>query len=73
MLKIHAGLSFPAEYREFVAGVARYLSEELGEQSILYDRFHEAEFARPNLDTHLQSLYHDGSELVAKKRSFSNS
>lgn len=57
-------LSFPGEYREFVAAVARYLSEELGEQSILYDRFHEAEFARPNLDTHLQSLYHDESELV---------
>jgi hypothetical protein len=57
-------LSFPGEYREFVETVAHLLSQELGKQRVLYDKFHEAEFARPNLDTHLQSLYHDESELL---------
>lgn len=57
-------LSFPGEHREFVAKVAQRLSQELGQPRVLYDRFHEAEFARPNLDTHLQTLYHDESELV---------
>src|SRR5207247_1145557 len=31
---------------------------------VLYDKFHEAEFAQPNLDTHLQHLYHDESDLI---------
>jgi hypothetical protein len=30
---------------------------------VLYDRYHEAEFARPNLDVYLQGLYHDETEL----------
>ena len=57
-------LSFPGEHRKFVEDVADFLSRELGEGRVLYDRFHEAEFERPNLDTHLQALYHDQSRLV---------
>src|SRR5947209_18509882 len=57
-------LSCPGEHREFVANVALSVSNELGQQNVLYDKFHEAEFARLNLDTHLQTLYHDESELV---------
>ena len=38
-------LSFPGEHREFVANVAHLLSRELGQQRVLYDKFHEAEFA----------------------------
>lgn len=57
-------LSFPGEYRGVVETVAHLLGQELGKQRVLYDKFHEAEFARPNLDTHLQSLYHDESELL---------
>lgn len=57
-------LSFPGEYRSFIEKVAHLLSQELGKQRVLYDKFHEAEFARPNLDTHLQALYHNESELL---------
>jgi hypothetical protein len=57
-------LSFPGEYRRVVEKVAHLLAQELGKQRVLYDRFHEAEFARPNLDTHLQALYHNESELL---------
>ena len=31
---------------------------------VFYDRFHEAELARPNLDVYLQEIYHDRSRLV---------
>src|SRR5262245_23306848 len=58
-------ISFPGEHREFVAKVAQRLSRDLGQSRVLYDKFHEAEFARPNLDAYLQHLYHDESELVA--------
>jgi hypothetical protein len=57
-------VSFPGEYRKFVAGVADHLSKVIGRERVLYDGFYEAEFARPNLDTYLQNLYHDQSELV---------
>src|SRR5438128_1262428 len=57
-------LSFPGEHRQFVASVAEQLSADLGRDRILYDKYYEAEFARPNLDTHLQRLYHDESLLV---------
>lgn len=57
-------LSFPGERREFVAIVANRLASEFGQERVLYDKFHTAEFARPNLATYLQNLYHDESELV---------
>ncbi|HEX9002012.1 MAG TPA: disease resistance protein, partial [Blastocatellia bacterium] len=31
---------------------------------VFYDRYYEAELSRPNLDTYLQKIYHDDSELV---------
>jgi hypothetical protein len=58
-------LSFPTEYRAFVEDVASHLARHVGRDRVLYDRFYEAEFARPNLDTYLQRLYHDESELIA--------
>lgn len=58
-------LSFPGEHRTFVEQVATALSSQIGKDRVLYDNYYEAEFARPNLDTHLQSLYHDDSELIA--------
>ena len=45
-------------------GVRREPSANRGWR-FLYDRFYEAEFARPNLDTHLQRLFHEESELIA--------
>jgi 5'-deoxynucleotidase YfbR-like HD superfamily hydrolase len=57
-------LSFPGEHRPFVAQVADALAQQVGRERVLYDHFFEHEFARPNLDTHLQKLYHDDSELV---------
>jgi hypothetical protein len=58
-------LSFPGEKREFVSKVADLLAKRFGQQKVLYDKYHEAEFARPNLDVHLPNLYGTQSELIA--------
>ena len=60
-----AALSFPGEKRAFVEQVAEYLSRQVGRKRVLYDKWYKSEFARPNLDTYLQRLYHDESELIA--------
>jgi hypothetical protein len=58
-------LSFPGEHRDFVEQVAARLADQVGRDQVLYDKYYEAEFARPDLDTYLQRLYHDESELIA--------
>jgi TIR domain len=58
-------LSFPGEHRPFVEQVAVKLANEVGRDQVLYDKYYEAEFARPDLDIYLQQLYHDESELIA--------
>ncbi len=57
-------LSFPGEHRNLVSKIAKELSSIHGKKAILYDKFHSSEFARPNLDTHLQTLYSKESDLV---------
>lgn len=57
-------LSFAGENRSFIGGVAEHLAAVVGRQRVLYDKWYEAEFARPRLATYLQPLYHDQSELV---------
>ena len=62
--RFKVALSFPGEHRAFVESVATHVAATLGRDSVLYDKFYEAEFARPNLDTYLQNLYHNESELL---------
>lgn len=62
--RFRVALSFPGERREYVESVAKLLSEKMGSDRVLYDKYYEHEFARPNLDTYLQKLYHDESELI---------
>ena len=57
-------LSFPGELREVVQPIAEALGHKLGRDKVLYDRFHEAELARPNLDVYLQTLYHEDSKFI---------
>ncbi len=63
--RFRIALSFPGESRSFVEQVAEHLATAAGKERILYDKFYEAEFARVDLDTYLQRLYHDESELIA--------
>ena len=43
--RFRIAFSFAGEKRDYVAEVARILAEHFGENEILYDKFHEAEFA----------------------------
>ncbi|HKI06683.1 MAG TPA: hypothetical protein VKK31_32195 [Thermoanaerobaculia bacterium] len=63
--RFRIALSFPGEHRSFVEQVAEHLAAAVGRDRVLYDKFYEAEFARPALDIYLQGLYHDESELIA--------
>jgi len=62
--RFRVALTFPGEIRPFVNAVADRLSELIGRGKVFYDKYYEAELARPNLDTYLQSAYHDESDLV---------
>lgn len=57
-------LSFPGERRDFVEQVASYLAGQVGQERVLYDKYHEAEFARPDLDVYLPNLYSTESKLI---------
>lgn len=63
--RFRVALSFPGERRAYVEQVAVLLAQELGRRQVFYDRWHEAELAKPNLDLHLQKIYHRQAELVA--------
>jgi hypothetical protein len=63
--RFRIALSFPGEHRPFVEQVAEHLSAAVGREKVLYDKYYEAEFARADLDTYLQKLYHDESDLIA--------
>ncbi|QGQ25611.1 TIR domain-containing protein [Gimesia benthica] len=63
--RFQVALSFPGERRNYVRSVAECLENTIQRNSILYDEWYEAEFARPNLDTYLQRLYQNESDLIA--------
>src|SRR5215831_11403878 len=63
--KFQVALSFAGEHRSFVEGVADHLSRNLGQNRVFYDRYYEAELARPNLDTYLTHIYREDADLIA--------
>jgi hypothetical protein len=62
--RFRIAFSFAGEQREFVSKVASILAKRFGQDQILYDKYHEAEFARSDLAFHLPALYHDKTDLV---------
>ena len=63
--RFQVALSFAGEHRDFIEGVAENLSRILGQDRVFYDRYYEAELARPNLDTYLLKIYREDSSLIA--------
>jgi hypothetical protein len=57
-------LTFPGEQRHFVSEVADNLRIALGLDSLFYDLDYQAQLARPNLDTLLQDIYRNRSQLI---------
>lgn len=62
--RFRVGLSFPGERREYVRAIAVGLEHEFGRQNVLYDKFHEAELARPDSDIYLPRLFQEQCELI---------
>src|SRR5262245_17054845 len=62
--RFRIAFSFAGEKREFVANVAGILADRFGEDRILYDKFHEAEFANADLAFDLPPLYKNESDLI---------
>jgi tetratricopeptide (TPR) repeat protein len=62
--RFRIAFSFTGEKRDFVSKVAAILSQRFSEAAILYDKYHEAEFARGDLGIHLPDLYHKESDIV---------
>jgi SIR2-like domain/TIR domain len=62
--RFRVAFSFAGEKRDFVAQVAALLAARFTEAAILYDKYHEAEFARRDLGFYLPNLYRDQSDLV---------
>lgn len=62
--RFDVALSFPGEHRTYVGQVAAHLTWTFPADRVLYDTYHDAEFARPDLDTYLPSLYRNDSELI---------
>jgi hypothetical protein len=62
--RFRIALSFAGENRKLVEEIAQILATHFGRDRILYDKFHQAEFARPDLAFYLPNLYKYESDLV---------
>lgn len=58
------GLSYPSDHQDKVKAIADILSNSFTKERILFNGYHEAEFARANLDTYLQKLFFQQTELI---------
>lgn len=63
-MRFKVALSFPGERREYVAAVADEVKKRIGKGAVFYDKDFTAQLARPNLDTLLQRIYLNNSDLV---------
>lgn len=62
--RFEVALSFPGEHRNYVEEVAECLAMSFDKERVLYDKYHEVEFARLDLDVYLPKLYLKDSELI---------
>ena len=62
--RFRIAFSFAGEKRPFVKEVANILAKRFDQSAILYDKYHEAEFARNDLSIYLPNLYNRDSDLV---------
>jgi hypothetical protein len=62
--RFRIAFSFAGEKRDFVEKVADILAQRFGREAILYDKYHEAEFARHDLGIYLPKLYGKQSDLI---------
>jgi tetratricopeptide (TPR) repeat protein len=63
--KYKVAISYPSEHRHYIQQVADILAEALKRDSVFYDKFYEADLARPQMDEYLRKIYGSQAELVA--------
>lgn len=63
-LRFKVAFSFPGELRDRVSEIVTLVKDELPTGSIFYDDDFTAQLARPNLDSLLQTVYLNNSDLV---------
>ena len=63
-LRFKVALSFPGEKRRYVSRVVDALRELLGQDAVFYDFDYQAQLAKPDLDTTLQDIYRNRSDLI---------
>ncbi len=63
-INFKVAMSFPGEKREFVDVVVNALRPTLGPDAVFYDYDYQAQLSRPNLDTLLQDIYRNRSDLI---------
>jgi len=63
--RFRIALSFSGDERSYVGEVADHLSRHFGAGAVFYDQYYRAELARVNLDTYLQNIYYEDSDIVA--------
>lgn len=64
MKHFKVAFTFAGESRNLVENIAEEISKTFSKDEILYDEYHQEDFARPQLDSYLQKLYHDCSDLI---------
>lgn len=62
--RFRIAFSFAGEKRDFVKKAADLLAVRFGQETILYDKYHEAEFAHADLAFDLPSFYKTESDLI---------
>lgn len=63
-MRFKVALSFPGEKRPYISEVAAELKRRLPRGAVFYDKDFTGQLARPNLDTLLQKIYLNNSDLV---------
>lgn len=63
-MQFKVALSFPGERRAYVRAVAKALRKKLQPGTVFYDKDFASQLAIPNLDTMLQRIYLNNSDLV---------
>ncbi|CAF0845886.1 unnamed protein product, partial [Rotaria sordida] len=52
------------DIRDRVSRIAEKLCEKFNKEKIFYDKYHQVELARPNLDLYLQTIYRYQTRLI---------
>jgi hypothetical protein len=63
-IRFRVAMSFPGEKRTYVSELVDALRPVLGQDAVFYDFDYQAQLARPNLDTLLQDIYRNRSDLI---------